>query len=307
MAKLFILDDGEDLAHIGMLVRAVIESGGENGQFERIERIRVHAAPDMPLEAYAPVVAQAVADGRLDLAGSVLIAPNRPAGRSLAASAAFAAQSAMVSGVRSLSPRSVEYVRYGGLLLQTVALNAQHGLVGIVDDSAVPDDGAGDVLADVPILTLEDLDQAVQYQSVRVVQEVPDAATDHSLAQARRVVVAGLGFEAEEDLDLARELADVLGAECAGTMPLAIPNGWIGKDEFVGVSGAVIAPEIYVGVGVSGAIQHTAGITGASTIIAINDDEEAPLFKEADYGIVGDLYEVLPQLSDALRAKKNRG
>ena len=120
------------------------------------------------------------------------------------------------------------------------------------------------------------------------------------LGSASRIVSAGRGFKAEADLDLARELAGALGAELACTRPLAEGLDWLPRDRYVGVSGQQVTPDLYVAVGVSGQLQHMSGVSGARTIVAINSDADAPVFAYADYGIVGDLYQVVPALTAAL-------
>lgn len=87
----------------------------------------------------------------------------------------------------------------------------------------------------------------------------------------------------------------------AGTRPIAEGEGWMSRERYIGVSGAMLKPELFIALGVSGQVQHMVGVTGARTIIAINKDKNAPVFRYADYGIVGDLYEVVPQLVELLK------
>lgn len=97
------------------------------------------------------------------------------------------------------------------------------------------------------------------------------------------------------------ELATATKAEVACSRPLAEGLDWLGKDRYIGVSGQHIAPELYFAIGISGQLQHMVGVRGAGTIVAINSDPNAPVFKDADYGLVGDLYTIVPALIDALR------
>lgn len=117
-----------------------------------------------------------------------------------------------------------------------------------------------------------------------------------NLAAARNIVSAGRGFAAQEDLNLAMELAQAIGAEVGCTRPVAEGTKWMARERYIGVSGVMLSPNLFVAVGVSGQVQHMVGAADAKTIVAINKDKNAPVFKQADYGIVGDLYEVIPLL-----------
>ena len=121
-----------------------------------------------------------------------------------------------------------------------------------------------------------------------------------NLAAARRIVSCGRGFKAEEDLAMANALADALGAEIACSRPLAEGTAWLSKDRYVGVSGMHVSPDIYVALGISGQVQHTSGMADSKIVVAVNNDENAPIFQISDYGIVGDIYEVVPALTAAL-------
>jgi electron transfer flavoprotein alpha subunit len=120
------------------------------------------------------------------------------------------------------------------------------------------------------------------------------------LSQAERIVAVGRGIKGQEHLPLARELAEALGAELAASRPIC-DAGWLPMERQVGSSGQTVAPKLYLALGISGAIQHLVGMKGAQTIAAINKDPDAPIFEVADYGIVGDLFEIVPAMIEALR------
>lgn len=120
------------------------------------------------------------------------------------------------------------------------------------------------------------------------------------LGAAKRVVGVGRGFAAEADLELARALAAKLGAELACSRPIAEGVGWMPAERYLGVSGASIKPDLYLAVGISGQVQHLVGVNQAKVIVAVNKDKNAPIFASADFGIVGDLYQVLPALVQSL-------
>ena len=119
------------------------------------------------------------------------------------------------------------------------------------------------------------------------------------LTTAERIVSVGRGIKGPENLPVAEKLAAALGAEIAGSRPV-IDNGWLPLERQVGSSGQVVSPKLYLALGISGAIQHVVGMKGAQTIVAINKDDSAPIFEIADYGVVGDLFEIAPALAEEL-------
>ena len=121
------------------------------------------------------------------------------------------------------------------------------------------------------------------------------------LSQAERIVAIGRGIKGQEHLKLAERLAQALGAEIAASRPIC-DAGWLPMDRQIGSSGQTVAPKLYVALGISGAIQHLVGMKGSRTIVAINKDPEAPIFEIADFGIAGDLFEVVPAMIAALNS-----
>ena len=123
------------------------------------------------------------------------------------------------------------------------------------------------------------------------------------LGSAPLIVAVGRGIKEADNLPLVQDLASALGAELAASRPIC-DNGWLPIERQVGSSGQTVAPKLYLAVGISGAIQHLVGMKGSQCIVAINKDAEAPIFEVADYGIVGDLFEVVPALTEAIKAAK---
>ena len=138
---------------------------------------------------------------------------------------------------------------------------------------------------------------SVDASKIRQKPEAPfkEAKQAVDLSQAERIVAIGRGIKGQENMKVAEELAKALGAEIAASRPIC-DSGWLPMDRQIGSSGQTVAPKLYIALGISGAIQHLVGMKGARTIVAINKDAEAPIFEIADYGIAGDLFEVVPAM-----------
>jgi electron transfer flavoprotein alpha subunit len=130
-----------------------------------------------------------------------------------------------------------------------------------------------------------------------------ESAQTVDLTAAPVIVSVGRGIGEQENIPLVEELAKALGAELAASRPIC-DNGWLPMERQVGSSGQTVSPKLYLAVGISGAIQHLVGMKGAKSVIAINKDENAPIFEVADFGVVGDLFEIVPELTSAIRAAK---
>lgn len=136
-----------------------------------------------------------------------------------------------------------------------------------------------------------------------VINEIVRATDKVALPEAEIVVSAGRGLKGPENWGMIEELAEVLGAATACSKPVS-DAGWRPHEEHVGQTGIAVSPNLYIAIGISGAIQHLAGVSSSKTIVVINKDPEAPFFKVADYGIVGDAFEIVPQLTEAIRKHK---
>jgi electron transfer flavoprotein alpha subunit len=136
---------------------------------------------------------------------------------------------------------------------------------------------------------------------VSVLSVTPVDSEGVDITAAIKLVAVGRGFAKKEDLGLARDLAGVLKAEIACTRGVAEDEHWLPIERYIGISGKTVKPELYLAVGLSGQVQHMVGCRESKVIVAVNNDERAPIFEAADYGIVGDLYTVLPLLTAALK------
>jgi len=181
---------------------------------------------------------------------------------------------------------------YGGKYLAQVA--ARMPCVAMVQAGAYK-------ATDVPIGTIEALSVNVGDPKVVTVETKKSQRVESDMKSAPRIVSAGRGFAKKEDLALAQDLANALGAALGCSRPLSSDLGWMGEEAHIGLTGVYVHPQLYVAVGISGQLQHIAGIKDSKVIVAINKDGQAPIFQVADYGIVGDLYQVVPALTKMLK------
>lgn len=158
-----------------------------------------------------------------------------------------------------------------------------------------------------PGATVERISYSFPFQRdpIRVLESVREIASAVDLTDAGVIVAGGRGMQSEAHFSLLHELAEVLGGT-VGASRMAVDAKWCARDRMVGVTGKVVAPELYIACGISGAVQHVMGMRGARSVIAINTDPTAPIFKIATFGIVGDVRDVLPPLIAALRKARSR-
>jgi electron transfer flavoprotein alpha subunit len=195
----------------------------------------------------------------------------------------------------------VERYVYGGRFVSRQALRAVPRIAAVQAkrfEPLAPDDareGAVRRLAMPPVVG-----------RLAVVEVSERARSEADIGQAEVVVVAGRGVGTREDLALLEPLARALGGELAGSRPL-VERGWFPVDRQVGLSGRTVQPRLYVACGVSGQIEHIAGMRSARTVVAVNISPDAPIHREADYSVVGDLYAIVPALVDAIQEARHGG
>jgi len=244
---------------------------------------------DAPVEAYAGAVADAIA-----AAPAVVLGGMGPSERVLLGAAAAKLRAPVLTGGTGVTvdgeELTVKRTVYGGIAEDTVTVSGP--VVLVLDGGPVPA-GTGTVSP------IEEV--AATALPMTVVITKPSEFEHADLGAAARVVGIGRGLKTKDDLVLINSLAGAADAEIACSRPLAEGLDWLGRDRYIGCSGWNLSPEVYFAIGISGQLQHMVGVRGAKTIVAINSDPNAPVFAEADYGLVGDLYQLVPAVIEALK------
>lgn len=258
-----------------------------------VDRVLWLGEPDgVPVEAFGYTVADLVgAAAPLAVVGST-----SPTGRALLGWVAARLQAPVLTDVAAvqLSDGEVVVTRsvLGGLSEHRTAVRGGTTVLAVEPGSDPVAGTASTAVEDVAVNPLG---------TAHVVSMTAKEHTGADLGAARTVVSVGRGLKAQEDVALITALADALGGEVACSRPLAEGVDWIAKERYVGISGQRIAPDLYVAVGISGQLQHMVGVRQAKVVVAVNSDKAAPIFSQCDYGVVGDLYDVVPALTAALR------
>ena len=283
------------LQPLGELARAALAGAGAT----RLLTADLGESVHLPATAADAVVA---AVGTVQPAAVLVVSDYR--GKELAGRAAVLLDSACVSDATALEAGGAgddSVLRASKLVLSgSWSTTVSVGSAGSAPIIAVRPGIAEVSAADGAPLTAEPLEVPVSAEAtaVRLVsREATSVASGPALTEARTVVVGGRGVDG--DFDLVRSLAEPLGA-AVGATRVACDEGWIERSAQIGQTGETISPRLYIGLGVSGAVHHTSGIQGAGTVVAICDDSEAPIFEMADFGVVGDVTEVVPQLVEEL-------
>ena len=201
----------------------------------------------------------------------------------------------VVEAPSNASPFTVKRTAFTNKAFETTQINTDVKIVGVSNNSFGLIENSGSASAEEFLPSITDLGVTVE--------SVDKASDKVTIADAEIVISAGRGLKGPENWGMIEELADVLGAATACSKPVS-DLGWRPHSEHVGQTGKPVASNLYIAIGISGAIQHLAGINASKVKVVINTDPEAPFFKAADYGVVGDAFQVVPQLIEKLKAFK---
>jgi electron transfer flavoprotein alpha subunit len=306
-------------------------------QFHRSSFETLAAGQQLGAELARPVTAVVIGDGAADVPHTSVVSIRHPLLETYTADGYTAAMEQVIRAkqgtfvllphtylVRDFAPKLA--TRFGRVLVSdVVGLRAEGGNVLMVRQlfqgklsADVRVSGVAPFFASIQAgvyradqlqpasASVEEFAVQIDASAIRSTPEEPFRESERAvdLSAAPMIVSVGRGIKEKDNLPMVQDLATALGAELAASRPIC-DAGWLAMERQVGSSGQTVAPKMYVAVGISGAIQHLVGMKGAKTIVAINKDPEAPIFEVADYGIVGDLFEVVPALTAEI--KKARG
>ena len=291
--------------NIGQQVTGIVLGEIEDNELEKLSKFgvsKILRAADESLntrinKTYTKVISQAIEA----LNTQIIVFPDNNAGKALAPRLSVKLKAGFVSEVvaspSSYDPFIVLKRTFSGKANANVKVNTSIKIVSLVNN-------AFGVHENQTELTIENFSPEMSTDDVQVkVVDKKPSAEGISLFDAEIVVSGGRGMKDGNNWNPLEELADVLGAAIACSRPVS-DDGWRPHHEHVGQTGKIIAPNLYFAIGISGAIQHVAGISGSKCIVAINNDSDAPIFQVADYGILGDAQKVLPSLIDSFKAYK---
>ena len=293
-------DSGEPV--VALVLGGGVESVAAELAAAKVEEVVLLDHP--ALESYTPDgYVTALQPALAELAPSFVFLPHTYQTRDFAPKLAARIDRALITDVTGFKTLGNEraFVRpmfQGKLVADVVPLGAAPHLITL-QIGCFRADRAARGTSSAPVRSLA---VTIDAAAVRETPEPPfrEARQAVDLSQAERIVAVGRGIKGQEHLPLAQALAEALGAELAASRPIC-DAGWLPMERQVGSSGQTVAPKLYLALGISGAIQHLVGMKGARTIAAINKDPDAPIFEVADYGIVGDLFEVVPAMIEALK------
>jgi electron transfer flavoprotein alpha subunit len=285
LTDILAFSDNPDLAAELSTIAATLGARG-NGS-------AVILRPEPPIAGDPELAAAAIAEAAKSRGASILLLGSTKFGRMVAGRLAVMSRMPVLSDVRGLELD-------GSLLSGTRGVYAAK--FNAVVDCPVPcialvPQGAYDKSSGAEVSAASTAAPRVRRTGLGA---PPKSALD--LRSARVIVSAGRGFRRKEDLELAERLARAMGGALGASRPLSSDLGWLGEEYHIGLTGVYVRPDLYLAIGISGQLQHVAGIRDSKVIAAINKDRQAPIFQVADYGVVGDLYEVIPALLKLLGA-----
>ena len=281
---------------LGNVDKAELESLGKYGA-QKVLHAKDDRLSHGIIQAYTSVLAKAMEDEKAD----VLVLANSSLGTPVAARVAAKVGASLASNVADLPNTSggftVKKSIYTGKAFAQVELKNAKKVIAIRKNAAEAKEVGGTASVIDYAVTLSDADFATKITSTE------KATGDILLPEANIVVSGGRGMKGPEHWGALETLAKTLGAATGCSKPVS-DMGWRPHHEHVGQTGVKVSPQLYIAIGISGAIQHLAGVNSSKCIVVVNKDPEAPFFKAADYGIVGDAFDVLPKLNEAIKAAK---
>ena len=281
---------------LGQIDQSELEKAGNYGA-AKVLHVNDERLNNGIIQAYSSVLAQAI-----EKAGAKIVVLAKSAlGDPVAARVAIKTNASFVSNVTGQPETSggfkVTRSIYTGKAFANVDMTSDVKIIGIRKNAVELQESSNSASVESFDAQLSDADFGVQ------IKNVEKQEGDVLLPEADIVVSGGRGLKGPENWGMIEDLANTLGAATGCSKPVS-DMGWRPHHEHVGQTGVKVSPTLYIAVGISGAIQHLAGVNSSKVIVVINKDEDAPFFKAADYGIVGDAFEVVPKLTEALKAAK---
>lgn len=280
-----------------VLVLGKADGAGILGQYgaHKVVKCDVDALVDFDASVYASCIAQA----SKELGATTVVISHSSKGKSLLGRLAIKLEAGTISGANALPDLSDGFVVsknvYSGKAIAYFTVPTENKIISLIGNSIPPEVLGSDV-------SVDNISLEVPTPKIKILERKTVEGTV-PLPEAELVVSAGRGMKGPENWGIIEELANVIGATTACSRPVA-DTGWRPHHEHVGQTGVAIRPNLYIAAGISGAIQHLAGVNNSKVIVVINKDPEAPFFKAADYGVVGDLFEVVPRLTESLKKFK---
>lgn len=281
---------------IGNVAHAELENLGKYGA-EKVLHINNDRLKSFVNQAYASVIAEAAKKENAE----VVVLSNSFSGKGLAPRIGVKLEAAVADGAIELPQTegkfSVKKTAFSNKAFATVEMHSPIKVISLTPNAYKVEEVGG--AASIEEFSYEAKDSDFK----TIIKEIVRATDKVSLPDAELVVSGGRGLKGPENWGMIEELADLLGAATACSKPVSDAD-WRPHSEHVGQTGIAISPNLYIAIGISGAIQHLAGVSSSKVIVVINKDPEAPFFKVADYGIVGDAFEVVPKMIEAVKSLK---
>ncbi len=296
IAYAHLMGGGVTAIALGTVAASELESLGKYGA-QKVLHVADSKLDQPVIQAYASLLAKAMQDENAD----VLVLANSSLATPVGAKVAIKAKASFASNVVELPSTSSGFVVkrsiYTGKAFSMVEMKNQKKVIVLKKNAAEAKEVGGSAQVVSYSVPLSDADFATKITATE------KASGDILLPEAEIVVSGGRGMKGPEHWGILEDLAKALHAATGCSKPVSDLN-WRPHHEHVGQTGVKVAPQLYIAIGISGAIQHLAGVNSSKCIVVINKDPEAPFFKAADYGIVGDAFEVLPKLTEAVKSMK---